>query len=151
METVSLREYRCKCGKLLFKGVLMLGVVEVKCRRCGAIFLQEELEPEAFTLLECDGRLQITDVSGYVEAVFGRTHTDIIGEQLGTFFPLLRDGEARHAELTTSSERTYTLRENTLLLQDGNSIPLHSYFIPKREGDTLSGYRMLNWVDTTSR
>ena len=37
MERLFLQDYRCKCGKLLFKGFLVNGNVEVKCRRCGII------------------------------------------------------------------------------------------------------------------
>jgi len=33
----SLQEYRCGCGKLLFKGLVLKGVVEVKCKRCQSI------------------------------------------------------------------------------------------------------------------
>lgn len=29
-----LQEYRCDCGKLLFKGLLVKGIVEIKCKRC---------------------------------------------------------------------------------------------------------------------
>lgn len=38
-DTVSrpLTEYRCACGKLLFKGSLFLSVVETKCKRCGSV------------------------------------------------------------------------------------------------------------------
>lgn len=31
------REYRCDCGKLLFKGLLVDSEVEVKCRGCKQI------------------------------------------------------------------------------------------------------------------
>ncbi len=37
MEFPPLNEYRCDCGKLLFKGSLLVSVVEVKCRRCGKV------------------------------------------------------------------------------------------------------------------
>ncbi len=37
MEFPPLREYRCDCGKLLFKGSLLISVVEVKCKRCGEV------------------------------------------------------------------------------------------------------------------
>jgi phage FluMu protein Com len=31
-------EFRCPhCGKLLFKGSLLIGTVEIKCGRCGAV------------------------------------------------------------------------------------------------------------------
>lgn len=33
----ELSEYRCTCGKLLFKGVLFLSAIEIKCKRCGEI------------------------------------------------------------------------------------------------------------------
>lgn len=33
----SLREYRCTCGKLLFRGLIGNSIVEVKCRRCNKV------------------------------------------------------------------------------------------------------------------
>ncbi len=30
---IELKEYRCKCGKLLFKGCFR-GVIEIKCPKC---------------------------------------------------------------------------------------------------------------------
>lgn len=27
-------DYRCKCGKLLFRGELQMGSISIKCRRC---------------------------------------------------------------------------------------------------------------------
>ncbi len=35
-------DYRCKCGKLLFKGFLLIGVIEIKCKRCGQIMLFQD-------------------------------------------------------------------------------------------------------------
>lgn len=32
-----LPEYRCTCGKLLFKGTLLFSTLEIKCKRCGTI------------------------------------------------------------------------------------------------------------------
>jgi|GEM_PF-273400 len=40
ISTVSesgLPEFRCECGKLLFKGTLHFSMIEVKCKRCGGI------------------------------------------------------------------------------------------------------------------
>ncbi len=39
MDQHPLTEYRCACGKLLFRGLLLLSVVEVKCKRCGTLKL----------------------------------------------------------------------------------------------------------------
>ncbi|MBY0294233.1 Com family DNA-binding transcriptional regulator [Patescibacteria group bacterium] len=36
------REYRCACGKLLCKGLLLMGTIEIKCRRCGTLQTFEE-------------------------------------------------------------------------------------------------------------
>jgi hypothetical protein len=34
---VALQDYRCECGKLLFRGLLLSGIVELKCKRCNTI------------------------------------------------------------------------------------------------------------------
>ncbi len=39
LRMVSLEEYRCRCGKLLFKGHFLAGEIEIKCKRCGKISL----------------------------------------------------------------------------------------------------------------
>ena len=33
-QSMPLRDYRCSCGRLLFKGLLLDGVLELKCKRC---------------------------------------------------------------------------------------------------------------------
>lgn len=37
MKSAPLNEYRCKCGRLLFKGALLTCKLEIKCKRCGGI------------------------------------------------------------------------------------------------------------------
>jgi len=37
MHHENLQEYRCACGKLLFKGNLISATVEVKCKHCRGI------------------------------------------------------------------------------------------------------------------
>ena len=37
MDKIFLDEHRCACNKLLFKGSLFDGVLEIKCTRCGKI------------------------------------------------------------------------------------------------------------------
>ena len=57
--TTSSQEYRCSCGKLLFKGDVVKGCVEIKCKRCGMmrvitgtglLLLFEILEVQSFYL-----------------------------------------------------------------------------------------------------
>lgn len=33
----ALQEFRCNCGKLLFKGLGVAGIVELKCKRCNSL------------------------------------------------------------------------------------------------------------------
>lgn len=35
----TFKEYRCVCGKLLFKSPMFSGSIEIKCRRCGRVRL----------------------------------------------------------------------------------------------------------------
>lgn len=37
MQQQSLQEYRCMCGKLLFKGSIVHEIVEIKCKHCRKI------------------------------------------------------------------------------------------------------------------
>jgi phage FluMu protein Com len=42
MDDSFFKEYRCDCGKLLFKGSLAVATIEIKCKRCEKINLFEE-------------------------------------------------------------------------------------------------------------
>lgn len=65
MLAIKLNDQRCKkCNKLLFKGVLGLGLVEVKCPRCGNISILHSFDellvsnPDAYILVfEPNGRI----------------------------------------------------------------------------------------------
>lgn len=37
MQSTPLAEYRCACGKLLFKGVVRTTQIQIKCKRCSAL------------------------------------------------------------------------------------------------------------------
>lgn len=49
MSTQLSEEYRCNCGKLLFKSPGFSGCVEVKCRRCGRIKVFEKSALQNYT------------------------------------------------------------------------------------------------------
>jgi phage FluMu protein Com len=54
MDQENINEYRCDCGKLLFKGSVFVGSIEIKCRKCNRIFCVEEGEmpiPKNFVVL----------------------------------------------------------------------------------------------------
>ena len=146
MEKIPLREYRCKCGKLLFKGLLFLGVVEIKCKRCGALVMAEDIRPGSFALVESNADLLITIVSGHPRKVLGYTNSDLIGKRLDTFFPFLNDAASKQSEHRHGNGRAYTIHNTSQLLKDGGSAPLTTYVMPKREKDSFGGYRIFNWL-----
>jgi PAS domain S-box-containing protein len=88
-EDVSYGEWRCDCGRLLFKGVLMVGVMETKCSRCKRmVYIQQfesvtTSEPSLFMLLSLDG--EIMAVSNSVREVFGYSRESTIGKCLADF------------------------------------------------------------------
>gem|GEM_PF-3537403 len=43
--TLPLMEQRCICHKLLFKGEVLLGFIEIKCKTCGKITSFQGREP----------------------------------------------------------------------------------------------------------
>jgi phage FluMu protein Com len=42
MHTLPFAEYRCSCGRLLFKGLVLSGHVQVKCKRCREVVLFDQ-------------------------------------------------------------------------------------------------------------
>jgi len=87
------REWRCNCGRLLFKGEFMLGVIEVKCPRCKLlVYLQEQ---ETFSVGQESFMAVVDPLSGVIlsitkgvktvlgyraEEVSGRTVEELVSE-----------------------------------------------------------------------
>ena len=48
-----LNEYRCDCGKLLFRGILSFSVIEIKYKMCNKIhlFYDNKIVDEFFSLI----------------------------------------------------------------------------------------------------
>ena len=80
-------EWRCSCGRLLFKGAFVVGVIEIKCPRCKRIvYLQEHNTfpsgRESFmTIISMSG--VINSISEGVEKVLGYQSSELIGKSLG--------------------------------------------------------------------
>lgn len=48
----SIKEYRCKdCNKLLFRGLLIESVIEIKCRSCQAMNMIESSKSDEYVCL----------------------------------------------------------------------------------------------------
>jgi phage FluMu protein Com len=77
MQTQSLQEFRCLCGKLLFKGVLVASIVEIKCLRCRSINTMRGTEAVGLIFLDQDGRSEKAQ--------------DEYAYSLGHSYPVLKD------------------------------------------------------------
>ena len=54
------KEYRCKkCRKLLIKGVILEGDIEIKCKQCHemTIVIESSVEEYLCGILQCPGRI----------------------------------------------------------------------------------------------
>ena len=85
-ETSSLlNDYRCTCGKLLLKGIVFDGVIEIKCKRCGVISKIGEaklIEDSSHYLMIINDRGLITNVSQSIYDILGFTPFELIGKSL---------------------------------------------------------------------
>lgn len=86
MSTISLlNNYRCTCGKLLLKGILFDGILEIKCKRCGEIVKIGEsklVEDSNHYLLIIDDKGIITNASDSILQILGYYPEEIIGKSL---------------------------------------------------------------------
>lgn len=142
MNTSFLKEYRCNCGKLLFKGLLVISVVEVKCKRCGNMGIfddQEKGAPVSFAVA-IDGNGNIIDACRAVLCV-GWERGSLVGKHLSEIFPLFRDvPDMKSIAVSAEDGKSFEIRNNTLLLRDGETLPAESYIVPRSKNGTLSGY-----------
>ena len=141
MESFQLTEYRCKCGKLLFKGLVVLGVVEVKCRRCGALLRKEHLESGTHICIKCNDSLKIQSASKHLRDMCG---SNVIGKQLGAIFPVLHD-KSEHVKVLKEKRSAYVIPDNTLLLKNGAKVSVKSRFL-RDTATPEPGYSILTWV-----
>ncbi|MEK7627919.1 MAG: hypothetical protein AAB421_00665 [Patescibacteria group bacterium] len=56
MTVEILNDYRCSCGKLLFRGMVLTGSIEIKCRYCKRVetvdgLMEKGSDPDRYTLI----------------------------------------------------------------------------------------------------
>lgn len=87
-----LKEYRCQCGKLLFKGYLLMSLVEVKCKSCGRLRsfhgIQEEsaTQPDRYVLM-LDKNANIMNASFNAQYLVGYDQPELLGKSLSVLVP----------------------------------------------------------------
>lgn len=142
MSPSFLQEYRCTCGKLLFKGTLFLSVVEVKCKRCGntGVFDDQEKGATVSFAVTIDGSGNIIDACRAVLCV-GWERGSLVGKHFSEIFPLLRDvPDMKSLAISSEGGKPFEIQNNTLLLRDGGTLTAESYVVPRPRGGVPSGY-----------
>jgi PAS domain-containing protein len=85
MDSWTSREHRCVCGKLIFKGLILEGVVEFKCRYCGRISVVEGiLNKQAFCTIILNNDCQIINISESAVRLLGYPRDSLIGHGIET-------------------------------------------------------------------
>ncbi len=82
------REYRCSCGKLLFRGILFKSRVDIKCLRCGHVQTLIGLTPIPVSdgcIFVSDKDGIIVEVTGNVRRLYGCHPDDIVGKHVSGF------------------------------------------------------------------
>lgn len=135
---MTLKEYRCACGKLLFKGLLCQCVVETKCRRCGVVSTWGIDEALSYTLIESDAQAFMTEASGDVINLLGCGRDQLVGRPITDLFPLLRDAPS------DNTGSAYQFKEMPLMLRDGRERIVESCVVPRYKDGAFDGYRVFS-------
>lgn len=91
MNSLSLNEYRCRCGKLLLKGLFFDGTLEIKCKKCGVINNIgniERIEANShYVLIINNGIISNANLSAY--RILGYSREELIGKHFTFLNPTL--------------------------------------------------------------
>lgn len=143
----NLKDYRCDCGKLLFKGVLFLSAVEVKCRRCGTVQVFDDAlggGQITFTLFVrkngvVSDTCRVADALGIGQNAYqNRVARDI--------FPILRDAPFSEEVPHEKGTMYHNIPKSVLTCKDGHTLEAESSVIPHYKEDALDGFRIFNML-----
>ncbi len=147
MNSQQLKEYRCTCGKLLFKGKLLLSTVEVKCRHCRTIntYHEEYHEGKVSFVIFLNNNGIVVDVCRTAASV-GSGRSRMIGKQSVDLLPLLKNTQEYRDNLLSNVLRIpFEISHNIITLSDGESLSVESSFVPHYMKDgQYDGYRVFN-------
>jgi PAS domain S-box-containing protein len=129
MKILFLNEHRCKCGKLLMRGILFDATLEIKCRRCGEVSTIGRIRLMDDTvnyLLIIDDQGRVTNVSDSACRILGYDGEELIGKNLAEISPAIPE-EIQKKFLGPESvlgEENYFQLDTTHRSKDGGRIPV---------------------------
>ena len=92
MDKIFLNEHRCKCGKLLLKGVFFDSVLEIKCKKCGEISKIGSIklvDDATHYLLIINDKGIISNASDSACRILGYTYEKLIGKNFTLVNPTM--------------------------------------------------------------
>jgi PAS domain S-box-containing protein len=131
MDSLSLSEYRCGCGKLLLKGIFFDGVLEIKCKKCGKINKIGKLKHKkdsSHYLIVLNEEGVIINSNDIVSLVLGYKKEELVGKKLTLINPtfpeeILDNFFGKDSVLT---EENYFQIDTVHKTKEGENIPVTS-------------------------
>jgi PAS domain S-box-containing protein len=115
-----LQDYRCECGKLLLRGLIFTGGIEVKCKYCKKIQTINGLTGELLTntryIMFVDENGVIVNTSSSISKHLGFSSAELLGTYVVDYFMMLEPNFYAVLWETLAEEKTdtlfYTLQKN---------------------------------------
>ena len=150
MASSLLQDYRCDCGKLLFKGALHLSTVEIKCKRCGKItsfnYSPENEHAPSFMLAIASDNTIVDACQGAFE-ILSYKRAQLIGKPITDICLYLRDsGEEQKVRSSIEAGAPYEIEQNIFLTGDGSELLAESFCVSAKKDRPTDSYRMFNRV-----
>jgi PAS domain S-box-containing protein len=128
MQKLLSQEHRCQCGKLLLKGIIFDGSIEIKCRRCGTVNKIGEIKmsnDDSHYLLIINNDGMITNASSSASRILGYSNEELIGQHYTLINPLMtKEICAKYFGSGVLGEDNYLKLEVIHKAKDGRSIPI---------------------------
>ena len=132
MDTLFLNDYRCKCGKLLLKGVFFDGTAEIKCRNCGTInkigHIKQQDDSDHYLLIISDKGI-VVNASKSACDILGYPCSELVGKhftKINTTIP--NDlGEKFFGPNSVLNEDFYFQLDTNHLSKNGKVIPIAAH------------------------
>ena len=132
MRKLLSQEHRCICGKLLLKGVVFDGIIEIKCRRCGRINRIGDIKlvnDDTHYLLIINDKGIITNANNSSCNILGYSYEELIGKSITEINPVLTEeiGKRFYGPKSVLSEENYFKLDTVHRSKDGKNIPITAY------------------------
>lgn len=129
MNIFFLNEYRCHCGKLLFKGIFFDGTLEIKCKKCGTISKVDRvklLDDVNQYLLIVNKQGLVINFSDSACKILGYSNNELLGKEVTQLSPSLslELGKKFFKQESILNKDNYFQINTVNVTKDGRNIPV---------------------------